>query len=76
MSTMLLKLSGLNFYISYPNLNSTHLNMQNEPSPHNMVENPKITIHNSSFGSLDLKPGTAALILIATLKITCLLNQL
>ena len=27
-----------------------------------LVENPQITIHNSSFGSLDLNPGTKALI--------------
>ena len=55
-------LTGLNVNISYCNLGSTHLIIQNCPSPHNMVENPKFSIHNSSFGSLDLQPGTEALI--------------
>ena len=39
---------------------NTHLVLKNERHLYNMVENPKITIYNSSFGSLDLQPGTEA----------------
>ena len=48
--------------VSYCDLTELHLTIQSEPSSHNVVENSKITIHNSSFRTLDLQPGTEALI--------------
>ena len=53
---------GLNINISYCDVESLHFTIQNEPSSHNMVENAKITIRNSSLGSLDLQSGTEAVI--------------
>ena len=55
-------ITGLNLNVSYSYVPLAKFTVQNTPSLHNMVENPKITIHNSSFGSLNLGPGTEAVI--------------
>ena len=55
-----LDIVGLNVNIFYCDMKSLHLVIQNEPFSHNMVENVKLTSHNSSFGSLDLQPRTEA----------------
>ena len=62
LSDKTLILSGMHIVVDCCDLSLTHLIVENVPSPRNMLENPKITIHNSSFGSLDLQPGTEAVI--------------
>ena len=55
--------SGLNMNVSQSKVDSIDITVQSEsPGDHieQLVENPEIIIHNSSFGSLDLKPGTKA----------------
>ena len=57
-----LTLTGIFTKVTHSELISLQLTMQNVPSSNNMVENPKITIHNSSFGSLGLLSGTEAVL--------------
>ena len=55
--------SGLNVKISQCNVDPITIIVQSESQynhTQHMVENPKIVFHNSSFSSLDLKPGTKA----------------
>ena len=50
-------------YILQCNVDPIDILVQSVSRPNhmqNLVENPEIIIHNSSFGSLDLKPGTKA----------------
>ena len=51
--------SGLNVKIWQSNINAVDIVAQPDDTEH-LVENPEIVIHNSSFGSLDLKPGSKA----------------
>ena len=62
MTPHILTLSGLNAKISNCDLESLHLIVQQESSLHQVVENLTITLHSSSFGSLDLRPRTEAFI--------------
>ena len=50
---------GISVRISTSNLNGLTLIVKNAPS---LLENPKVDIRNSSFGSLDLRSGCEALI--------------
>ena len=59
---MTITLSGMDIDISVCNLGFIRLIVQNGTFSHKMVESPIITIHNSSFGHVDLKPGTEAYI--------------
>ena len=55
--------SGLNVKISQCKVDPIGIIVQSESRFHHtehMVENPEIVIYNSSFGSLDLNPGTKA----------------
>ena len=55
--------SGLIIQIWQCNLDPVDIIVQSESHPNHteqMVENPEIIIHNSSFGSLDLNPGSKA----------------
>ena len=54
--------SGLNVNVSQSRLDSIRIKVQpGQPNQlEHVVENLQITIHNSSFNSLDLKPGTKA----------------
>ena len=55
--------SGLNVNIWQCNVNPISIVVQSERLPNHtehVVENPEIVIQNSSFGSLDLNPGTKA----------------
>ena len=57
--------SGLNVNVSQCRLNSIHMIVEPDswPNVHDrkrFIENPQIIIHNSSFGALDLEPGTKA----------------
>ena len=55
--------SGLNVNISQCHLDSIHMIVDPDGwfnDTEHLVENPRIIIHNSSFGSLDLKPATKA----------------
>ena len=58
--------SGLNVNIWQCNLDPIGIIVQSESRPNQtkqLVENPEIVIHNSSFGSLDLNPGSKAQII-------------
>ena len=54
--------SGFNINVSQCHLDPIDIVVQpHQPNQtEQMVEQPQITIHNSSFSSLDLKPGTKA----------------
>ena len=55
--------SGLNVNILQCNVDPIDILVQSESRPNHakqLVENPEILIHNSSFSSLDLKPGSKA----------------
>ena len=54
------KINGLNVNITSSTLSLVHITMRREPTLNQVVENPKIQIHNSSFGGLDLQPDTEA----------------
>ena len=59
--------SGLNVNVSECHLDSIRMIMKSDSwlnvnDRERLVENPQTLIHNSSFGSLDLEPGTKALI--------------
>ena len=61
-SSIKLTMEGLNIHISQSNVDSLYIILHNNQSLHKLVENPKIFIHNSSFGKLDLLAGTEALV--------------
>ena len=61
-SSMELTIDGLNIYISRSNMDSLYIILHNKQSLHPLVEKPKIFIHNSSFGKLDLLAGTEAIV--------------
>ena len=52
------KIKGLNVNVTSSSLSLVHITMRREPTSNQVVENPKIQIHNSSFGGLDLQPDT------------------
>ena len=54
------KITGLNVNITSSSLSLVHITMRREPTSNQVVENPKIKIHNSSFGGSDLQPDTEA----------------
>ena len=49
--------SGLNVNVAQCNIDSIRIIVQSDKQ---MVENPEVVIHNSSFSSLDLNPGSKA----------------
>ena len=61
-SSMKLTIDSLNIHISHSNMESLHIILHNNQSLHQLVENPMISIHNSSFGKLDLLAATEAVV--------------